>query len=198
MPTPLTPAEFKALAKFKGWTYRALAQRWGLQPESISAIARDPNRATRYDDMLHGVPNQRYLARDLRRLAGQVAEAVSLATGPVATDNAPAVPKGPGFRFHGYIVAGSVVTATTQVGSMAEEGSRGVVFNVQTELDREVYGIIFETGLWDWFPPNYIELYVADIGLIDEGIKNYVFTCAETLKDDFDNNKFDFWPVVPS
>jgi hypothetical protein len=41
----LSPADFKTLAKNKGWTYRALALRWKLSEVRISQIARDKDAA---------------------------------------------------------------------------------------------------------------------------------------------------------
>lgn len=54
----LTPEDFKATVKAKGWTYRALAERWHLSEVRISQIARDEDRPFYYDDAVHGLPDR--------------------------------------------------------------------------------------------------------------------------------------------
>lgn len=197
-PPPLSPAQFKALAKFKGWRYTELAARWGLQPETVSAIARNPERQVRYDDMLRGLPNLNHFGRDQRRWNDQLAAAeLLIRKADQGKEGESRAPSGPGFRYHSYIVLGSIVTASTQVGEMAEEGERGIVFHVQRETEREVYGIIFESGAYDWFTPEYIDIYVAGSGLIAPGIDGFVFDGSEGLQDYYNDNHFNFWPVVP-
>lgn len=195
-PPALSPAQFKALAKFKGWRYTELAARWGLQPETVSAIARNSKRAVRYDDMLRGLPNLNHFGRDQRRWIDQLAAAEKLIRVPDQEEMRRA-PAGPGFRYHGYLQCGSIVAATTQVGEMAEEGSRGIVFHVMCESEREVYGIIFESGAWDWFNPDYIDLYVAGTGLTDPAMEGFLFESNEGLQNCFNGNTMNFWPVVP-
>lgn len=196
-PNRLTPAQFKALAKYKGWTYRLMAERWGIQPESLSAIARNPDRPARYDDMLHGLPNLNRLGREVRRQTDQLAAAMArfAMRAPAEPQARPATP---GYRYHGYLTTGAIVVATTAVGSIAEEGVRGVVFDVQDDGTREVYGVLFESGLWDWFPPDYVDIYMADIGVIDAGASGYQYTSEEALQADFEGGRFEFWPSGPS
>ena len=52
-----------------------LAKRWGVTPEWVSEVSRDPQRDLRYDDALYGVPDLHHLQRDLRQRARQVATA---------------------------------------------------------------------------------------------------------------------------
>ena len=53
---PLTPDEFKAEVNRKGWTYRALAERWEVSENYISKIARKENRSLKWDDAVRGLP----------------------------------------------------------------------------------------------------------------------------------------------
>ena len=54
----LSPEAFKAAVKGKGWTYRALAERWHLSEVRVSQIARDGDRPFYYDDAIHGLPER--------------------------------------------------------------------------------------------------------------------------------------------
>lgn len=52
----LTPDEFKAEIGRRGWTYRALAERWGVSENWVSKLARNPERAMHWDDAVRGLP----------------------------------------------------------------------------------------------------------------------------------------------
>ena len=53
----LTPVEFKAEYKRRGWTGRALSRRWGKSEAWISKIGSDPERDMHWDDAVRGLPN---------------------------------------------------------------------------------------------------------------------------------------------
>lgn len=53
----LTPNQFKARYRGKGWTGVALAQRWGKGREWISRIANDSARDQHWDDAVEGLPD---------------------------------------------------------------------------------------------------------------------------------------------
>lgn len=189
----LTPEQFKALAKYKGWKYTMLAKRWELTAVWISNMARDPNRPARFDDMLMGLPNLNKLKRDLAGRQKQLDAALARITPPVAAP--PQVPRlQPGFRYHGYLTLGMIVTASVDVGSIAEEGMRGIVFEVQNRGHEEVYGVIFENGLWDWFSPDYVDMYLASTGLIPPGVDDYRYRDEVHLQHDYATGIFTFWP----
>lgn len=176
-----------------------MAVRWGMQPESLSAIARNPERAQRYDDMLHGLPNLNRVARELQRRAKQVESAlIRIGTGKRGEEAPESEPVRltPGYRYHGYLVPGALVAAACDVGEMAEEGSRGIVFEVQNDGVQEVYGVIFESGLWDWFPPDYVDRYLATIGLSAPDLESYRYAGESALQEDFAAGRFEFWPVL--
>ena len=75
--TQLTREEFRAIARAKGWQYKMLAERWGVTPEWISHVSRDPTRDLRFDDALFGLPNLRQLPRDMRQRTRQIGEALT-------------------------------------------------------------------------------------------------------------------------
>lgn len=56
VPVPLTPLEFKAELKRRGWTGRALALRWGKSETWISKLTNEPERGAHWDDALRGLP----------------------------------------------------------------------------------------------------------------------------------------------
>lgn len=190
----LTPEQFKALAKYKWWKFKMLAKRWGVTPEWISQISRDPNRDLRYDDALIGLPSLNRLARDMKLRARQLESALKK-TGPVAGKRT-SQRVIPGYRYRGYLSVGILVTANVDVGSMAEEGMRGAVFQVIDDGKQEIYGVIFETGMWDWFPPDYVDLYLSSTGLTCAALGQYVYVDERRLQSDFAHGHFDFWPVT--
>jgi hypothetical protein len=55
----MTPDEFKAECKRKGWTGKALAVRWSKSEAWISRIGSDPERDFHWDDAVRGLPNNK-------------------------------------------------------------------------------------------------------------------------------------------
>jgi len=190
----LSPEQFKALAKYKGWKFKMLAERWGLTPEWVSNISRDPERDLRYDDALLGLPNLNRLSRDLKARERQLEAA--MARSGARADKAPQVRLTPGYRYRGYLYPGAILTASADVGSMAEEGMRGIVFQVIDDGAGETYGVIFESGMWDWFKPEHIDVYLATAGLTAPGVEQYVYQDELRLQDDFAAGLFEFWPAM--
>lgn len=183
--TRLSPEQFKAVVAAKGWTYRELATRWGVSSVWISNVARNPERAAHYDDAVLGLPSRRHLRRNEKRRQALVDALVRKHAGERPTTGA--------YRYHGALSVGSIVTAAEEVGSIAEEGMRGIVFQVEDHGAGEKYGIIFETGLWDWFQPEHVDQCLAETGLIDQGSKGYQFRSEGELARDFAEHKFSFW-----
>ncbi|WP_206047335.1 hypothetical protein [Noviherbaspirillum denitrificans] len=190
----LTPEQFKALARYKGWKFTMLAARWGVTPEWISEISRNPERDLRYDDALIGLPNLNRLGRDLKARGRQI-DAALAKLGAKPDRPVPARPA-PGYRYAGYLYPGAILTASADVGSMAEEGMRGVVFQVIDDGAGQTYGVIFESGMWDWFKPEHVDQYLATAGLTSAGAEHYAYRDETQLQDDFDAGVFDFWPAV--
>jgi hypothetical protein len=55
----MTPSEFKAEYRRKGWTGRMLADRWQKSVAWISKIGNDPDREAHWDDAVRGLPDER-------------------------------------------------------------------------------------------------------------------------------------------
>ncbi|WP_185634032.1 hypothetical protein [Burkholderia stagnalis] len=203
----LSPEQFKALVRLKGWQYKELAARWGISTVWVSNVARDSKRAAHYDDAVMGLPDRRRLARDLARrrklLADACGEQVPAHVDVVAPADSQAdsqvddnciKPVGE-YRYHGHLTVGVVVAASSDIGSMAELGTRGIVFQVVDTGIAEKYGVVFETGMWDWFLPLHVDNYLATIGLNDASSQGYQYRSEVQLQADFDAGRFDFWPT---
>lgn len=54
----MTASEIKALLKAKGWTSRAVGERWGLKPRRMSQIVTDEERNPYYTDAFKGLPDK--------------------------------------------------------------------------------------------------------------------------------------------
>lgn len=52
----MSSEEFKAEVIKRGWTYRALAKRWGVTVGWISRVARNEDRAPHWNDAVLGLP----------------------------------------------------------------------------------------------------------------------------------------------
>ncbi|HBO2102326.1 hypothetical protein [Pseudomonas aeruginosa] len=57
----MTPEAFKAECKRKGWTGRALAERWSKSEAWISRVGSDPERDLHWDDAVRGLPDLKCL-----------------------------------------------------------------------------------------------------------------------------------------
>lgn len=193
LPVRLSRNAFRALAKAKGWKFTMLAARWGVTPEWISEVSRNPQRDVRYDDALYGLPDLHHLKRDLQQRAREVEAAVA---GRQERQQARARVAVPGYRYRGYLVSGAVVTVAIEFGSIADEGQRGIVFMVEQQVKQEIYGVVFERGGYDWFSPDAVDRYLVATGLIASGAAAYRYRSAALLQADFENGVFNFWPEL--
>lgn len=61
VPTPLklmTPNEFRAELKRKGWTYVELGERWSISANWLAKVAAREDRPRYWDDAIRGLPEQ--------------------------------------------------------------------------------------------------------------------------------------------
>jgi hypothetical protein len=175
---PLTPAAFKAAAYAKGWSLKALADRWGFTAEWLTRLAGNSKRPAYFDDAVRGLPRvgpPRLMPKTWRdQLVG-----------------APA-PAGPGFRYRGYLVVGAVVAASKAVGSMADEGMHGIVVNVASDQSQEVYRVVFETGEMESFTPDMVDEYLVGTGLERDELMQYRYVNDERVMQDYREGRFVF------
>lgn len=59
MNTRMSPDEFKAEYRRKGWTGRMLSERWEKSVAWISKIGNDPEREPHWDDAVRGLPDEK-------------------------------------------------------------------------------------------------------------------------------------------
>lgn len=183
----LSPEQFKAVIIGKGWTYKQLAQHWGISTVWLSNIARNPERSSHYDDAVMGLPAHICLSRSSKRRQ-QTANAYLFETTNKLRKSSRA------YRYHDYLAVGAIISVLEDIGSMAVIGMRGCVFSIRPLKGEEEYGIIFENGTFDWFPSDFIDNYMAQTGLTDEGMENYKFVSVEHLQVEYSNRRFKFWP----
>lgn len=187
----LTPAEFRAAAYAKGWTLRALAERWGMSPESVYRMVSNSDRAAYADDAIRGLPR---IGRPLRPLPHWSAgKATSKASAPHISQAEVLRRSAPGMRYHGYMVLGAVVAVSKDLGSVAEECMRGIVVKVEiAQRGTETYRVVFETGELESFDADLVDEYLVTSGLERDEIRDYVYVCDEQVRADFDAGKFEF------
>lgn len=173
-PPRLSPEEFHQAVRAKGWTFKALATYLQLTPVAVSNAARNANRGRYWDLALVALPNISRLRLRQRR--------------------APRKRLGEGFRYHGLLYVGALVTAATAVGSIAEEGERGLVVEVMERKSDEIYGIIFPNGEFDRFSPDDFDRYMALSGLEDAQTVDYAFLDELGLRQHYQEGRFSFTP----
>lgn len=168
-----------------------LAVRWGVTAEWISEVSRDPQRDMRYDDALHGLPDLHHFKRALRQREREVDAAVTSCRASHAARSRTA---GQGYRYRGYLVLGAVVTVAVAFGSIAEEGTHAIVLQVEQRGQEEIYGVLFESGDYDWFAPEAVDRHLVATGLIDVAAADYRYRSAAALRNDAIEGRFNFWP----
>jgi hypothetical protein len=176
------PAAFKAAIYAKGWSLKALAERWGMTSDGLLKVARDGNRPLHFDDAVRG----------LRKIGPPIkprrAWSAALAGEPVLTPH-----RAPGLRYRGYFVVGAVVAVIKSVGSIAEEGMRGIVVEVVKEKTRELYRVLFETGDLELFGPNQVDEHLQDIGLVRDELLHFRYVNDAAVDALFRAGRFQFW-----
>jgi hypothetical protein len=201
----LAPAQFKVLVYAKGWTLRLLAEHWRLSAEYVRRLASDVARSPGWDDAARGLPpigparkprrswtdGEPGTANTLADLGQPDFGAKTTGTARTTVRSAP-TPKGPGFRYHGYMVTGAVVAVSKYLGEMAEEGTLGVVLEVIRERAQERYRVIFESGGIEMFSPDLVDEYLVTTGLERTGLVGYAWRGEESARQDFEAGLFVF------
>lgn len=179
----LSPEQFKAVIIGKGWTFKELAARWGISPVWMSNVARNPLRASHYDDAVMGLPARQYLSRSAKRRQDMVNTFLS------ATDV-----RGRRNAHREHLSVGAILTAAEDFGSLADMGMRAIVFAVRSKGAAKEYGVIFENGNYDWLPRDLIEQQLVYTGLADEGLPSLDLGTDEHLIEHFKSRNFNFHP----
>jgi hypothetical protein len=192
-PTRLTPAQFKALIRQRGWQMADAAARWAIQPATLSRVAADPERETRWDDLVRALPS---LTRR-ERAAATAARLQLYPPRPRAPKTAapapeimspipPALPpfawvdedeedfssyetSGNGFRYQGYVGMGSELVVVMEIGSFAPEGAILVVTDTRLGMHpdgggQEEYLCESSHGTTLWLEPDQMDDWVVSTG----------------------------------
>jgi hypothetical protein len=199
---PVTPAEFRAIVRWKGWRHKDLAEYWDISAVHVSRIVNDPQRAVHWNDAVMGLPRS---GRVLSDLANRQARAASLVRPmdvprpgvrrgrpPQRRPQQVGVPQS-GYRHRGYVVVGSILTLDRDLGDSLHEGERGIVYAVEDTGVGERFGVIFESGESDWFLPLHLDSGLTSTGLDAEGLSDYRFESKVLLEADFNRGVFRFW-----
>lgn len=158
-PPRISPDDFKMLIRKRGWRMADVAVRWNVRPETLSRVAADAGRETRWDEMARALPQ---ITR--RDRAAATAARLSLypprprstrtpaGSGPSAEQALrPATPAQDGFswtdpdeeecasleamdngfRYQGYVGLGSELVMVTTIGGFAAEGATLVVIDLR-------------------------------------------------------------------
>lgn len=162
-PARLSPVDFRRLIKQRGWRMADAAVRWDVRPETLSRVAADPQRETRWDDLVRALPLltrreraaataarlQLYPPRPRRALAsGPVIEEAGRApsvpaTRPLAWDDEDEddfesfAPPGDGFRYRDYVEVNVELVVVSEIGSFAAEGTVLVVTDTRVGVDED-------------------------------------------------------------
>ena len=162
-PARLSPADFKSLIKRRGWRMADAAVRWAVRPETLSRVAADPQRDTRWDDLVRALPvltRRERAAATAARLQlyppqpRSVPASVPAAEGDAVRPTVPTTPpfawaeeeddefesfapSGNGFRYQGYVGVGSELVVVGEIGSFAGEGAVLVVIDTRLGVSED-------------------------------------------------------------
>lgn len=185
----VAPDIFRAILKERGWTITEFARGLGLTRTWVTRVIDDVSRSRSYTEALWALPDKKNVKRELaarQKLIERLKSSVKK-SGPLKSLSKP------GFRYRVYLPVGAVVQASSAVGSIAEEGERGIVFDVKGTDFMDSYGIIFESGGFDYFNPDDIDAMVVSIGIERNDLLRYLYKSDIDLISDFNKGIFDFW-----
>lgn len=140
----MTPTEFRAVARARGYTLADLARLWQLSRARVTQIASDSGRAPVYELALWAVPPKRTAAAvqsRRRQFAAALAERMS--------------PRGTSTTWE--IELQAVFMVGSEQGSHLPEGSRGYVDARERRRDGEHVHLRFDTGYHEWFSTAFLK-----------------------------------------
>jgi len=171
----LSSEQYLEELRLKGWSVTSLASELGMTRNGLSKVINHTCRPRVWDIALTALPVVPKALRARTRRRKHKA--------------------GPGYRYRDYLTLGALLSASKDVGSMACEGQRGIVLNIIEADDHQQYGVLFETGEYDVFTPDYIDRYLVSVGIDAPAAIDYVFVSIEAVKVAFARSEFDFYPT---
>jgi hypothetical protein len=198
-PPRLSPVDFKALIRQRGWRMADAAVRWDVRPETLSRVAADSQREIRWDDLVRALP----LLTRRERAAATSARLQLFPPSPRARpapprqENAPVQPRPPsmpfdwaeeeesgdfapgcnGYRYQEYVNLGSELVVVNEIGSFATLGSVLVVINTRLGVQedgqaQEEYLCEAPEGIKLWLTPDQMDDWVVSTGKTRSGFDN--------------------------
>lgn len=197
-PSSLSPEEFKTLLRRRGWRMADAAVRWNIRAETLSRIAADPARETRWDDMVRALPlltrRERAAATAARlalhpprpRQSRESADPLerqltdARAVEPFSwdardeDDDEPFTGTVDGLRYQGYVGLGSELVTISEIGSFAREGAYLMVIDTRLSAGpegeaREEYLCECAGGQTLWLDPDEMDDWVVSTGKTRQG-----------------------------
>lgn len=198
-PARLSPTDFKGLIKKRGWRMADAAVRWDVRPETLSRVAADPQRETRWDDLVRALPvltRRERAAATAARLQlypprPRAVPAVAPVAEPAVAPAAPArpafdwaddeddafesfAPAGSGYRYQDYVGLGSELVVVSEIGSFASEGTVLVVTDTRLGVNdegqaQEEYHCEAPRGTTLWLTPDQMDDWVVSTGKTRSG-----------------------------
>lgn len=159
----LSPEAFKQIAIGKGWSLANLAFIWNRSASWLSVLIHDRQREIHWDHSVRGLPVlSKIEAKEITQARLKQKHQNQLKRRPAAAALESTEKRTPGFRYHGYLVRGSVVVTVDEIFDLPE-GTRGAVLQTRVKDAVEEYLIDVE-GNQDWFPPDYVDRYFVSTG----------------------------------
>lgn len=141
---PLSAQDFKDLVKQKGWTQRAIAERWCFSDVWMYNLAGNIERPAHYGDAIFGLASKTNLVRQEKRRRARAGRSIDSS-----------------YMYE----AGEILCAIKAVGSMAEEGERCRIVDRKKAGELNLYKVSFSNNDADWFEEGLIAEYFAQTGL---------------------------------
>lgn len=148
----LTPAQFRAIARDRGYGRKDLAIVWNVTPTRITQITNDPNRPPHYDYALWGLPAKRVAPLVMGR---RLAFALTLAP-ETASDSAARPIEIASATDDSTIEPGDIWVVRESPGVHLPEGCQAEVTAVGNVEGVLSVSFLFETGEAVTYPVNYL------------------------------------------
>ncbi len=169
----LSPAQFRALIKARGYSFVELARLWGVSAARVTQMVKDADRPAYLDYALWGLPaRSRAFAVGLRR--GEAAAAAERRHPDLRRQ-----PRARAIRIasDSTLEGGDVYIVHRSQGEHLQEGARGAIIGVE----HGAVWIGFESGYVERFPMSYLEStssFLVANGEVNSSARGYRFTTS--------------------
>ena len=150
---PLSPTEFEAVIRMRGYSLSEVAARWGLSPARLTQIKADVLRSPRYEDALWGLPAKK-LARAVTIRREHIAH--RLAGERSAKDRKKIRREVPSFEPTFLIEVGDIWAVARSPGEHLPEGCEGTIVAVERHESSARISFRFVNGFTETIDQNYL------------------------------------------